>query len=157
MALVVYNPKHPKASSGWVAVSETDPYPRDSMVWRLRDAGADATANPYTSTEVDLRTRKLRTKECTYALTAGTGTISTGNIAAAFAFDGSSQFVPQGTDNAAYTRAVPRVTAGAVANTNLIGYFRGIAAQRVRWTTINAALGTGTFDLYITLHVEPTT
>ena len=152
--LEIYNPKHQDSdANGWVALTADAPFPVNTGIFKFRDAAADATVNPYVSADVDLRTIKKVLKAMTYGVTAGSATISAGNIAAAFAFDGADAFLAQGTDNAAYFRATPRVTAGALTNGNLFGHAIGIYTQRFRFTSVNAALGTGTFDLYVTASV----
>lgn len=151
MALEIYHPRHQASdANGWVALTADDPFPKDSNILQLRDLAADATANPYVSTEVNLVALKKVLKSLVFGMSAGSGTINAGNIAAAFAFDSTNVFLALGTDSASYTRATPRVTAGALTNGNLFGFSNRIEAQRFRFTSVNAALGTGTFDLRCT-------
>lgn len=126
--------------------------PSIDRVFHIRDLAADATANPYNSTAFRAP-EGLTIIAATWGITAGSATISAGNLAAAVAFDDTAVYLAQGTDNSSYFRASPRVTAGALTNGNLFGYLVGIRARALRFTSINAALGTGTFDLRATITV----
>lgn len=84
-----------------------------------------------------------------FGVTSGTATLSAGNIAVAFAFEGVDAFVAYGTANANYVLATPRVSAGALTANNLIGWWAGQPVTRLRFTSVSALAGTAASTINI--------
>jgi hypothetical protein len=151
MALEVYNPSHPNASSGWVALTAANPWPLADVL-HIRDTALALSGGVAETAVISL---PGSAEHMIYGLSGANGTVTAGALEPRWQAKGVTYGANLNPEPAGATAAAIDAVPRSVADTNEYGIVAGYALPETFTIKATGIVGTAT-TLNLSLEVHRT-